>query len=427
MVYNFDKIIDRKGTGAVKFDAIEKVFGKDDMLPLWVADMDFYAAPLIYESVNRKAKHGVYAYSFVNDEIFDSYINWWKKYGLHMKKEELLFATGVMPSITSIIRAFTDVGDNVLIQTPVYHVFFYVIEDNDRNVVENQLIYNPNSNDVETAYAIDFDDLEEKFKDPKTKLMLLCNPHNPIGRIWDEKTLAKIAVLANKYNVIVVSDEIHCDLVDPDLSYVPFASLGDELSMNSITCISPSKTFNIAGLQSSAVFTRNKELYEVLEKQLSVDCFNHPNIFSIDATIAAYKSEDWLNELREVLFENKMIVDEFLKINLEESRGKKLKEVVATIQKEQNDIIRWPKNLPIIVQGSAGSGKTTIALHRLAYLLYRYRESMEGKDILVLAPNKLFLDYISDILPTLGSNDVKQTTFQELVMKTLKLKGKIKK
>ena len=275
---------------------------------------------ILCESVNRKAKHGVYAYSFVNDEIFDSYINWWKKYGLHMKKEELLFATGVMPSITSIIRAFTDVGDNVLIQTPVYHVFFYVIEDNDRNVVENQLIYDSNSNDVETSYAIDFDDLEEKFKDPKTKLMLLCNPHNPIGRIWDEKTLAKIAVLANKYNVIVVSDEIHCDLVDPDLSYVPFASLGDELSMNSITCISPSKTFNIAGLQSSAVFTQNKEIYEILEKQLSVDCFNHPNIFSIDATIAAYKSEEWLNELREVLFENKMIVDEFLKSEIPEIR-----------------------------------------------------------------------------------------------------------
>ena len=273
MKYNFESIIDRKNTNSLKWDLF------DDEYPMWVADMDFYAAPLIYESVNRKAKHGVYAYSFVNDEIFDSYINWWKKYGLHMKKEELLFATGVMPSITSIIRAFTDVGDNVLIQTPVYHVFFYVIEDNDRNVVENPLIYDSNSNDVETSYAIDFDDLEEKFKDPKTKLMLLCNPHNPIGRIWDEKTLEKIAILANKYDVLVVSDEIHCDLTDPDLKYVPYASLDDELSKNSIICISPSKTFNIAGLQSSAVFTRNKELYEILEKQLSVDCFNHPNIF----------------------------------------------------------------------------------------------------------------------------------------------------
>ena len=314
MKYNFDSIIDRKNTNSLKWDLF------DDEYPMWVADMDFYAAPLIYESVNRKAKHGVYAYSYVNDEIFDSYVNWWKKYDLAMKREELLFATGVMPSITSIIRAFTDVGDNVLIQTPVYHVFFYVIEDNGRNVVENQLIYDPNSNDVETAYSIDFDDLEEKFKNPKTKLMLLCNPHNPIGRIWDEKTLEKIAVLAKKHNVIVVSDEIHCDLTDPDLTYVPFASLDEELSDNSITCISPSKTFNIAGLQSSAVFTRNKELYGVLERQLSIDCFNHPNIFSIDATIAAYKSEDWLNELREVLFNNKMIVDEFLKTEIPDIR-----------------------------------------------------------------------------------------------------------
>lgn len=312
MKYNFDSIIDRKNTNSLKWDLF------DDEYPMWVADMDFYAAPLIYESVNRKAEHGVYAYSFVNDAVFDSYVNWWKRYGLSMNKDELLFATGVMPSITSIIRAFTDEGDNVLIQTPVYHVFFYVISDNNRNVVENQLIYNPDSNDVETAYTIDFEDLEEKFKNPKTKLMLLCSPHNPIGKVWDKETLEKIAVLANKYDVIVVSDEIHCDLTDPDLMYVPFASLDHDLSKNSITCISPSKTFNIAGLQSSAVFTRNKELYEVLEKQLSIDCFNHPNIFSIDATIAAYKSEDWLNGLKEVLFKNKQIVNDFLSVEIPE-------------------------------------------------------------------------------------------------------------
>ncbi len=306
MKYNFDSIIDRKNTNSLKWDLF------DDEYPMWVADMDFYAAPLIYESVNRKAKHGVYAYSFVNDAVFDSYVNWWKRYNLVMKKEELLFATGVMPSITSIIRAFTDEGDNVLIQTPVYHVFFYVILDNNRNVVENQLIYDSESNDVETAYTIDFEDLEEKFKDPKTKLMLLCNPHNPIGKIWDKESLEKIAILANKYDVIVVSDEIHCDLTDPDLTYLPFASLDEDLSKNSFTCISPSKTFNIAGLQSSAVYTQNKDLYEILEKQLAIDCFNHPNIFAIDATIAAYKSENWLKELKDVLYNNKMIVDDFL-------------------------------------------------------------------------------------------------------------------
>ena len=306
MKYNFDSIIDRKNTNSLKWDLF------DDEYPMWVADMDFYAAPLIYESVNRKAEHGVYAYSFVNDAVFDSYINWWKRYGLSMKRDELLFATGVMPSITSIIRAFTDEGDNVLIQTPVYHVFFYVILDNNRNVVENQLIYNPESSDVENAYTIDFEDLEEKFKDPKTRIMLLCSPHNPIGKVWDKETLEKIAALAIEYDVMVVSDEIHCDLTDPDLMYIPFASLDDDLSKNSITCISPSKTFNIAGLQSSAVFTKNKEFYEILEKQLAIDCFNHPNIFSIDATIAAYKSEDWLNRLKEVLFKNKGMVKDFI-------------------------------------------------------------------------------------------------------------------
>ena len=249
MKYDFESLIDRKNTNSLKWD----LFG--DEYPMWVADMDFKAAPLIYESVNRKAEHGIYAYSYVNDNLFDSYINWWKRYGLDMEKGQLLFANGVMPSITSIIRAFSDVGDNVLVQSPVYHVFFYVIEDNGRNVVENELVYNPDSDSVDDTYTIDFDDLDEKMSDSRTKLMLLCNPHNPIGKIWDRETLEHIALLAKKHDVIVVSDEIHCDLTDPDITYTPFASLDEDLSNNSFTCISPSKTFNIAGLQSSAVFT----------------------------------------------------------------------------------------------------------------------------------------------------------------------------
>lgn len=307
MKYDFESLIDRKNTNSLKWD----LFG--DEYPMWVADMDFKAAPLIYESVNRKAEHGIYAYSYVNDNLFDSYINWWKRYGLDMEKGQLLFANGVMPSITSIIRAFSDVGDNVLVQSPVYHVFFYVIEDNGRNVVENELVYNPDSDSVDDTYTIDFDDLDEKMSDSRTKLMLLCNPHNPIGKIWDRETLEHIALLAKKHDVIVVSDEIHCDLTDPDITYTPFASLDEDLSNNSFTCISPSKTFNIAGLQSSAVFTRNESLYSILENQLAKDFFSHPNIFVIDATIAAYESEDWLLELRQVIYENKLFLSKFLK------------------------------------------------------------------------------------------------------------------
>ena len=269
MKYNFDSIIDRKNTNSLKWDLF------DDEYPMWVADMDFLAAPLIQDSLENNVKQGIYGYSLATDEYFEAYIRWWKRYGLSMERGQLLFATSIVPAITSIIRAFTDENDNILIQPPVY-------------------------------------DLEEKMADSKTKLMILCNPHNPIGKIWRAEDLEKIAILAKKHNVIVVSDEIHCDLTDPAESYTPFASLDEDLTENSFSCISPTKTFNIAGIPSSAVFTRNKDFHKKLERQLNIDVFSLPTIFSVNATIAAYQSEEWLNELKKVLFNNKSIVQEFL-------------------------------------------------------------------------------------------------------------------
>ncbi|WP_297980321.1 MalY/PatB family protein [uncultured Methanobrevibacter sp.] len=310
MKHDFDSIVNRKNTNSLKWDLF------NDEIPMWVADMDFKAAPKIYEEVNKRAQQDVYGYSIVPDEYFDSYINWWKKYGLEMKRENLLFSISVMPAITSIIRAFTSIGDKILLQSPVYHVFYHVIENNNREVVENQLIYNNSTDDVDLAYTIDFEDLEKKLSDDDTKMMLLCNPHNPVGKIWKREDLIKIADLCEKHDVILVSDEIHCDLTDPGETYIPLASVSDY--KNVFTTLSPSKTFNIAGLQNAVVFTENEEFYELLSQQLTSDFFSQSNIFAIDCAIAAYESEDWLNELREYLFENKKLVNSFLSENIPE-------------------------------------------------------------------------------------------------------------
>lgn len=293
--YDFESVIDRKGTNSLKWDFF------DDDYPMWVADMDFKVAPAIENAIQKRASHPVYGYTVVPDSLFDAYIGWWKRrYDFEMSKEDMLYATGVMPSISSMIRCLTDVGDNILIQTPVYHVFFYVIEDNDRNVLENELIYEDGS------YHIDFVDLDEKLSD--SKMMILCNPHNPIGKIWSESDLSKIGELCRKHGVILISDEIHCDLTDPGLKYNPFES-----SENVIRCLSPSKSFNIAGFQSSIVHTKNSELLGKIKTQMHVDNSDSCNVFATTAVTAAYDgSEEWLEELRQVLYENKQIVKEYL-------------------------------------------------------------------------------------------------------------------
>lgn len=293
--YDFESVIDRKGTNSLKWDFF------DDDYPMWVADMDFKVAPAIENAIQKRASHPVYGYTVVPDSLFDAYIGWWKRrYDFEMSKEDMLYATGVMPSISSMIRCLTDVGDNILIQTPVYHVFFYVIEDNARNVLENELIYENGS------YHIDFNDLDEKLSD--SKMMILCNPHNPIGKIWSESDLSKIGELCRKHGVILISDEIHCDLTDPGLKYNPFESLE-----NVIRCLSPSKSFNIAGFQSSIVHTKNPEVLAKIKTQMHVDNSDSCNVFATTAVTAAYDgSEEWLEELRQVLYENKQIVKEYL-------------------------------------------------------------------------------------------------------------------
>ncbi len=218
MKYDFDIEADRRGSNSLKWDVAE------NELPMWVADMDFRTAPQITAALEKRAAHGVFGYSIVPDEWYKAYADWWKnRHGLDIEKQRLIFCTGVVPAISSLVRKLTTPAEKVLIQTPVYNIFYNSILNNGRNVLESPLVYENG------GYSIDWDDLEDKLADPQTTLMILCNPHNPVGKIWEAETLAKIGRLCRENYVTVISDEIHCDLTDPNRNYVPFATVSETL------------------------------------------------------------------------------------------------------------------------------------------------------------------------------------------------------
>ena len=308
MKYDFDTVIDRNDTGSLKWDV------KENELPMWVADMDFRTAPEIISAIARRVEHGVYGYSVMPEEWYGAYIDWWeKRHGLVMEREGLIFCTGVVPAISSVVRKLTTPAEKVLIQTPVYGVFFNSVLNNGRQVLENPLSYDCEGRE----YSIDFEDLEEKLKDPQTSLMILCNPHNPIGKIWDRETLAKIGSLCKKHSVTVLADEIHCDITDPDCEYIPFASVNEECRDISVTTIAPTKAFNLAGLQTSAVYVHDSVLRHRVWRGLNTDEVAEPNAFAVTAAVAAFTEGGmWLDELRQYIAENKAIVGEFLEKEL---------------------------------------------------------------------------------------------------------------
>lgn len=305
-MYDFDKMTDRRGVGSLKWDVPE------GELPMWVADMDFETAPPVAEAIRTRAEQGIFGYHVVTEDWYESYICWWKRrHGFTMEKDWLIFCTGVVPAISSTVRKLTTVGENVLIQTPVYNIFFNSIRNNGRNILESPLVYDGGQ------YSMDFGDLERKLADPQTTLMLLCNPHNPVGKIWDRETLARVGELCAKHHVLVLSDEIHCDLTDPGCEYVPFASVSEVCRNNSITCVAPTKTFNLAGLQTAAVMVPDPVIRHKLNRGLNTDEVAEPNAFAIGAAVAAFeKGEGWLEELRQYLYENKQLVRQFVKENL---------------------------------------------------------------------------------------------------------------
>lgn len=303
---NFDQVINRRHTDSYKWDVAE------NELPMWVADMDFQAAPEIMNALRQRVEHGVFGYSSTPEAWQSAYCNWWKRrHHFEIDPDWLIFVTGIVPAISTAVRKLTTPAEKVLIQTPVYNIFFNSILNNGRVVLESPLVYQ------DGAYSIDFDDLENKLADPQTTLMILCNPQNPVGKIWDRDTLARIGELAWKHNVVVISDEIHCDITDPGKEYVPFASVSEHCRMNSVTCISPTKCFNIAGLQTAAVCVPNPALRHKMWRALNTDEVAEGNVFAVPAAIAAFEhGENWLEELKVYLYGNKQCVAEFLKNEL---------------------------------------------------------------------------------------------------------------
>ena len=300
--FDFDKMVDRRHSNSMKWDVAE------NELPMWVADMDFQTAPAVRQAILKRAEHGVFGYTIVPDAWYEAYMGWWKRrHEFEMEKDWLIFCTGVVPAISSMVRKLTTPAEKVLIQTPVYNIFFNSIRNNGRNIIENRLLYDGSN------YRIDWEDLEKKLSDPQTTLMILCNPHNPVGMIWTREELGRIGELCAANHVKVISDEIHCDLTEPGYSYIPFASVSEECEQNSVTCIAPTKAFNLAGLQTAAVMIPNKDLRHKVERALNTDEVAEPNAFAIEAAIAAFtKGEDWLDALREYLAENRETVRQYL-------------------------------------------------------------------------------------------------------------------
>ena len=303
MKYDFDKPTYRRGTDSLKWDVSE------NELPMWVADMDFEAPPAIKNAIREVAERGIYGYSIVPDEYFESIASFYKRrFGVDFKPSEMAFSTGVVAAISSMVRKLSTPAENVLIQAPVYNIFYNSILNNGRNVLSSDLVYEGGE------YRIDFSDLEEKLKNPQTSLMILCNPHNPVGKIWDKDTLAKIGELCKKYGVTVISDEIHGLVTRPGVKYTPFASVSDTCAEISVTCVSASKGFNLAGLHSACVISKNPVLLHKAWRGINTDEVGEPNVFAIRANIAAYNEcDEWLDGVNEYLYENRRVAENMIK------------------------------------------------------------------------------------------------------------------
>lgn len=299
MEYDFSRPTDRRGTDSYKWDSAPEA----DIIPLWVADMDFETFPGITEALQRRVAHGIFGYTRVPEAYYEAVCRWFdKRHGWHINREDIIYTSGVVPAVSAVIKALTLPGDQVIVQGPVYNCFFSSIRNNGCEMVSNSLIYNKE----ELRYEIDFDDLERKLKHERARLMLLCNPHNPGGRVWTRDELTRVAELCHKYGVRVVSDEIHCELTLYDNEYVPFGSLPDELSRGSITCCSPSKAFNTAGLQIANIVCRDAEVRNRIDRAININEVCDVNPFGVIALQAAYSDDgyEWLTQLRKYISAN---------------------------------------------------------------------------------------------------------------------------
>ena len=312
VTYDFDRRVDRRNTDCLKYDFAVQRGRPKDVLPFWVADMDFPIAQEIEDALVKRCQHGIFGYSEATDGYFAALQNWYlKHFNWQVQRPWLIKTPGVVFALAMAVKAFTEPGDGVLVQQPVYYPFTEVIRDNDREVVNAPLAL------VNGHYEIDFADLEQKLANPKVKLMFLCSPHNPVGRVWTKEELLKVGDLCLKYNVITVSDEIHSDFVWDDNVHTPFATLGEEYQQNCIVCTAPSKTFNLAGLQVSNIFIPNQKLRRAFRKQIDAAGYSQLNTLGLVACQAAYTyGEEWLTQVKAYIRSNITFVDDYLKQNL---------------------------------------------------------------------------------------------------------------
>ena len=308
MRYDFDEIVPRRNTLSYKWDSA----ADEDMLPMWVADMDFRTAPAIVEALQKRVSHGIFGYTRVPDAYYDAVVGWFdRRHGWKIRRERMIYTSGVVPALSAVIKALTVPGDKVVVQTPVYNCFFSSVRNNGCTLVSNPLLR------VEDTWKVDFEDLERKVSDPKVKLFLLCNPHNPAGRVWTKEELARMGEICFRHDVMVISDEIHCELVFPEYRYTPFASISEEFAARSVVCISPSKAFNMAGLQIANIVAPDEEVRQKIDKAINVNEVCDVNPFGVLATIAAYnEGEEWLVQLLDYLKGNYLWMRDFCRKHL---------------------------------------------------------------------------------------------------------------
>lgn len=309
MKYDFDKTIDRRATNSYKWDS-----APEGVLPMWVADMDFRTAPAIIDALQKRVAHGIFGYTRVPDAYYDAVTSWFsRRHGWDIDREWIIYTSGVVPAVSAVIKALTVPGDKVIVQTPVYNCFFSSIRNNGCEIVSNPL------RRTADTYEMDFDALERCATDPRAKVMLLCNPHNPAGRVWTPDELTRLGNICLRNGVTVVADEIHCELVYQGFKYTPFASLSDAFLHRSVTCVSPSKAFNIAGLQIANIVAFDNDLRSCIDKAININEVCDVNPFGVAATIAAYnEGEEWLNQLVDYLHGNYEAMAEFCRRELPE-------------------------------------------------------------------------------------------------------------
>ncbi len=294
MTYNFDEPVSREGSSCVKYDARKNVFGTDKVIPMWVADMDFECPPVIIKALRKRLDHEILGYTVRREQYFSSLSEWLKRrHSWHIKNDWISFSPGVVPALNVCTLAYTEPGDKIIVQPPVYFPFFTAVTDHKRKLVYNQLM------EENGIWKIDFDDLEKKAAGG-ARMLFLCNPHNPVGRAWTGSELEKLADICLRHEVLILSDEIHSDLVLPGYKHIPLASLSQDIAASTITCMAPSKTFNIAGLSTSSVIISNSGLKEKFDTAIQSLHITGGNIFGTEASIAAYTSGDeWLDEMLE--------------------------------------------------------------------------------------------------------------------------------